>query len=55
MNLLIPHDRYDLVSSLHRAGAIESEKPESDGVHISGVIPDRMISSMLPFVVNNGA
>lgn len=51
MELLIPHDRYDLVSKLHRAGAVAIEKPQDDGVYIQGAIPRRMMASLVPFAL----
>ena len=34
IELIIPHDRYDLVSQLHREGAVRAESPEDDGIHL---------------------
>jgi GTPase len=53
MELLIPHNRYDIVSSLHRAGAVQKETPISEGVYIKGIIPDRMINALLPYKIDH--
>ncbi|MGF1449775.1 MAG: GTPase HflX [Opitutales bacterium] len=50
--LLIPHDRYDLVSRLHQAGAVQFEKPTEDGVYIEGRLPQRLVGPMQPFALN---
>jgi GTP-binding protein HflX len=42
MSLVIPFDRYDLVSLLHQQGRIQQEKAEEDGIHIAGQVPTRM-------------
>lgn len=49
--LLIPHDRYDLIHRLHQNGAIKREDVRDEGVHIIGNIPPRLQSLVEPFVV----
>jgi GTPase len=39
VELLIPHDRYDVIHKLHEAGAIRHEKATADGIELVGVIP----------------
>jgi GTP-binding protein HflX len=49
MELLIPHNRYDLIHRLHQVGAIHHEQAEDEGVHIRGAVPHRMVDAVLPF------
>ena len=49
LNLLFPHDRYDLVSQLHELGAVRSEKAEAEGVIVSANIPKRLIDLFKPY------
>jgi len=51
--LLIPHDRYDLVARLHREGGIRKEEVRDDGTYITGSVPDRLITLISPYVVND--
>lgn len=51
LKLLIPHDRYDLVARLHREGGVRKEEVRDDGIHISGSVPDRLMSTIQPFIV----
>lgn len=53
MELLIPHDRYDLIHRLHLAGAVSEEKAENDGVHIHGLVPLRMQSCVSEYVISD--
>jgi GTP-binding protein HflX len=38
-DLLIPHDRYDLVGKLHELGSVRSQETRDDGVFLSGRFP----------------
>lgn len=49
VRLLIPHDRYDLVGKLHRAGAVSSERAMDEGVLICGHLPLRLLDSYRPY------
>ncbi len=51
LELLIPHDRYDLLHQLHQAGAIRHQKATDSGTHVVGSIPLRMIGIVEPFTV----
>ena len=42
MSLVIPYNRYDLVSLLHQHGKIQHEKAKDDGIHVAGLVPARM-------------
>ena len=48
---LIPHDRYDLVARLRRAGAIMEEDPRDDGVFLRVSVPESMQRSLRAFLV----
>lgn len=50
-DLVIPYDRYDLVSKLHDAGAVLEEKGMSEGMYVRGLIPPRFIAQVDPFTV----
>lgn len=52
MELLLPHDRYDLVSQLHEAGAISHSEARNQGVYIRGHIPERFLASVKPYACN---
>jgi len=52
VELLIPHDRYDLVNRLHEAGAVSSKEIRDQGVHIEGTVPRRLLDPVKPFLVN---
>lgn len=49
--LLVPHDRYDVLNQLHRAGCIEAQKAEGDGIHVTADIPPRLQGLVAPFQV----
>jgi len=47
--LLVPHDRYDIVSRLHSSGGIRQRKTQDDGVYIEGVFPPALSGLIAPF------
>jgi GTP-binding protein HflX len=51
MELLIPHDRYDLVNELHRAGAVRHQEARAEGVHLVGNIPERLVGQVREFSI----
>lgn len=51
IELLIPHDRYDVVNRLHKAGAIRHQHPTDEGVHIVGSLPPRLFEQVRDFAV----
>ncbi|MGB1127256.1 MAG: GTPase HflX [Opitutales bacterium] len=55
LKLLIPHDRYDIVARLHREGGVRREEVGDEGIYITGSVPDRLMSLVAPFVVNNAS
>ncbi len=52
IELLIPHQRYDLVNRLHRFGCVKRESHLAEGVHIVGNIPKRISHQFSPFLLN---
>ena len=52
MNLLIPHDRHDLVHYLHEIGAVDRASHEDRGVLIRGRVPERQVSRLSGFALN---
>lgn len=50
--LLIPHDRYDLVARLHREGSVRKEESRDDGTYIVSAIPERLFSSIEPYLLS---
>ncbi len=51
--LVIPHDRYDIVSRLHSSGGIRAQSTEDDGVHIEGRFSESLQGLIAPFIVAN--
>ncbi len=51
MALIIPHQRYDLVSQLHKCGAVKKEYSREDGVFIQGNIPRQMLKQFKPYSI----
>lgn len=51
LRLLIPHDRYDLVARLHREGGVRKEEARDDGTYIVGSVPERLLSTLQPFLL----
>lgn len=47
--LIIPHERYDVISKLHKSGGIREQKTEDDGVHIEGIFPPALEGVIEPF------
>jgi GTP-binding protein HflX len=49
MELLIPFNRYDLISQLHDQGTVREECSEEDGVYLVGNVPARLRAVYEPF------
>jgi GTPase len=49
--LLVPHDRYDVIARLHALGHIYSQEHEEKGAHILGRFPSTQAGYFAPFVV----
>lgn len=50
IELLIPHDRYDVINKLHGSGGIRSQDTRDDGVYIEGIFPPALAGLIEPFV-----
>jgi GTP-binding protein HflX len=51
VELLVPHDRYDVVARLHAVGHVQSEEQEDGAVRLRGRFPPSQASFFAPFVV----
>ena len=49
--LMIPHDRYEVISQLYASGGVLHSKSEEDGVHIEGLFPPSLQGVIEPFFV----
>jgi len=49
--LLVPHDRYDVIARLHATGHVQSEEQEDNGVRLIGRYPATQAAFFAPFVV----
>jgi GTP-binding protein HflX len=54
IELLVPHDRYDIVARLHALGHIQSQEHCEEGVRIRGRFPAGQGGVFAPFVVKPG-
>ena len=50
VELLVPHDRYDIISKLHGCGGIRIQETRDDGVYIEGIFPPAMNGIVEPFI-----
>ncbi|HEY8995375.1 MAG TPA: GTPase HflX [Lacunisphaera sp.] len=50
VELLIPHNRYDVVSKLHHAGQVRTQESRDDGVFIAGRFPLKQKALFEPFI-----
>src|SRR3954462_2512659 len=50
--LLVPHDRYDVIARLHSVGHVQSEEQRDDGVYLIGRFPPTQAAYFAPFVVS---
>ena len=48
--LMVPHDRYDVISKLHTSGGIRQQETLDDGVFIEGIFPPALEGVIKPFV-----
>ena len=51
VELLVPHDRYDLVAKLHASGQVRVQESRDDGVFIAGRFPLKQQPLFAPFVI----
>ncbi len=52
MEMLIPHDRYDIVSRLHKLGCVKKEESIEEGIYLVGNIPISMTHRLQPYLLN---
>jgi GTP-binding protein HflX len=51
LNLMIPHNRYDMIAKLHQEGCIQTQKAEEEGTHIFGHFPKRLLPLVESFKI----
>jgi GTP-binding protein HflX len=50
VDLLIPHNRYDVVAKLHGAGQVRKQESIAEGVRITGRFPSKLVAVFSPFI-----
>lgn len=50
VELLIPHNRYDVISRLHAAGRVKKQESLDEGVRLSGRFPKKSAALYTPFL-----
>jgi len=55
IELLVPHDRYDIVARLHALGHIQTQEHRDEGVWIRGRFPAGQSGVFAPFVIKPSA
>ena len=50
VQLLVPHDRYDLVAKLHTLGDVQSKEHTEAGVLLTGRFPPSQAGLIKPFL-----
>ena len=53
VELLVPHDRYDIIARLHEIGQVHAQDLRDDGVHIHGSFPASQSAIFAPFVLQS--
>ena len=51
VTLLVPHDRYDIISKLHSLGHVQEQEHRDDGVQVTGRFPPAQSGLLKPFLV----
>lgn len=51
--LLVPHDRYDVIAKLRQVGHVQEEEPLDEGVRLIGRFPPSQSGYFEPFVVSD--
>jgi len=51
--LLVPHDRYDVIARLHQVGHVQEEESLDDGVRLIGRYPPAQHGYFAPFVISS--
>ena len=52
--LLVPHDRYDVIARLHSLGHIHEQEHEEGGMRVKGRFPASQAGFFAPFVIKKG-
>ncbi len=52
LDLLVPHDRYDVINKLHEVDCIRDKQTEPDGVHLQCLLPVQLRKEVSEFIVN---
>jgi len=55
LELVIPHDRYDLLNQLHQAGAVETSEARAEGTYVRGHIPERYLAATAPYQISDNS
>jgi GTP-binding protein HflX len=50
IELLLPHDRTDLLARLHREGVVHTTDYEEEAIRIRATVPERFRETLIPFV-----
>ena len=53
VQLLVPHDRYDIVAKLHALGHVQAQEHRDDGVLVTGRFPPSQGGLLDPFVLKS--
>ncbi len=53
VDLLVPHERYDVIARLHKLGHIHAQEQRDDGVFLQGRFPPSQQAFFAPFVVKS--
>jgi hypothetical protein len=51
LELLLPHDRGELISQLHRQGRVVASAAEDGGMRVHAVVPPRILAKFTEFQV----
>ena len=51
--LLVPHDRYDVIARLRQVGHVQEEEPLDEGVRLIGRFPPSQNGYFAPFVISD--
>ena len=50
--LMVPHDRYDVIARLRQVGHVQEEEPLEEGVRLVGRFPPSQSGYFAPFLVS---
>ncbi len=52
LDLLVPHDRYDLINKLHTVDCIREKQTAPEGIHLQCLLPVQLRKEVEAFIVN---